>query len=72
MQKLTFFFLVHNRHFLLCVYGAVVLGFVLAGELKERKIIYILTGNLMHFLEDMLPSALSTRNSILQFKPKLS
>nr|CAB3500726.1 unnamed protein product [Digitaria exilis] len=30
-------------HFLICVYGAVVLGFILAGELKERKVIYILT-----------------------------
>ncbi|WVZ57026.1 hypothetical protein U9M48_007472 [Paspalum notatum var. saurae] len=33
----------HNRHFLICVYGAVVIGFILAGELKERKVIYILT-----------------------------
>ncbi|KAJ1297023.1 hypothetical protein BS78_01G346300 [Paspalum vaginatum] len=30
-------------HFLICVYGAVVIGFILAGELKERKVIYILT-----------------------------
>ncbi|XP_062215533.1 probable protein S-acyltransferase 17 [Phragmites australis] len=30
-------------HFLLCVYGALVLGFILAGELKERKVIYIFT-----------------------------
>ncbi|CAL4914540.1 unnamed protein product [Urochloa decumbens] len=30
-------------HFLICVYGAVILGFILAGELKERKVIYILT-----------------------------
>ncbi|KAK3147164.1 hypothetical protein QOZ80_3BG0278900 [Eleusine coracana subsp. coracana] len=30
-------------HFLLCLYGVVVLGFILAGELKERKVIYILT-----------------------------
>ncbi|KAL6593978.1 hypothetical protein ACP70R_014213 [Stipagrostis hirtigluma subsp. patula] len=30
-------------HFLICLYGAVVLGFILAGELKERKVIYILT-----------------------------
>ncbi|RLN18093.1 hypothetical protein C2845_PM02G25310 [Panicum miliaceum] len=30
-------------HFLICVYGALVIGFILAGELKERKVIYILT-----------------------------
>jgi len=30
-------------HFLLCVYGTVVLCFILAGEIKERKVIYILT-----------------------------
>lgn len=30
-------------HFLICLYGATILGFILAGELKERKIIYILT-----------------------------
>ncbi|XP_062211361.1 probable protein S-acyltransferase 17 [Phragmites australis] len=30
-------------HFLLCLYGAVILGFILAGELKERKVVYILT-----------------------------
>ncbi|XP_073108834.1 probable protein S-acyltransferase 17 isoform X2 [Elaeis guineensis] len=30
-------------HFLICLYGAVVLGFILAGELKERRVIYILT-----------------------------
>lgn len=32
------------RHFLICLYGAVVLGLILAGQLRERKIIYILTG----------------------------
>nr|XP_029116769.1 probable protein S-acyltransferase 17 [Elaeis guineensis] len=32
-----------DRHFLICLYGAVVLGFILAGELKERRVIYILT-----------------------------
>ncbi|KAJ1697675.1 hypothetical protein LUZ63_006187 [Rhynchospora breviuscula] len=30
-------------HFLICLYGAVVLGLILAGQLQERKIIYILT-----------------------------
>lgn len=30
-------------HFLICLYGALILGFILAGEIKERKIIYILT-----------------------------
>jgi len=30
-------------HFLICVYGAVVLALILAGELKEKKVIYILT-----------------------------
>ncbi|KAF9620130.1 hypothetical protein IFM89_010789 [Coptis chinensis] len=30
-------------HFLLCLYGAVVLGLVLASRLKELKVIYILT-----------------------------
>ncbi|WOK95966.1 putative protein S-acyltransferase 17 isoform X1 [Canna indica] len=30
-------------HFLICLYGAVILGFILAGQLKEHKIIYILT-----------------------------
>ncbi|XP_064954774.1 probable protein S-acyltransferase 17 isoform X1 [Musa acuminata AAA Group] len=30
-------------HFLICLYGALVLGLILAGQLKEHKIIYILT-----------------------------
>ncbi|RWR76597.1 S-acyltransferase 17 [Cinnamomum micranthum f. kanehirae] len=30
-------------HFFLCLYGTVFLGLVLAGELKNRKVIYILT-----------------------------
>ncbi|KAK9086606.1 hypothetical protein Syun_029000 [Stephania yunnanensis] len=30
-------------HFLLCLYGAAVLGLILAGRLKELKVIYILT-----------------------------
>ncbi|XP_059652585.1 probable protein S-acyltransferase 17 [Cornus florida] len=30
-------------HFLLCVYGTVAIGLVLAGQLKELKVIYILT-----------------------------
>lgn len=30
-------------HFFLCLYGVVTLGLILAGELKERKVIYILT-----------------------------
>ncbi|KAL5211008.1 hypothetical protein ABZP36_006631 [Zizania latifolia] len=30
-------------HFLLCLYGAIIIGFILAGELKERKVVYILT-----------------------------
>ncbi|KAG1327770.1 hypothetical protein COCNU_01G017040 [Cocos nucifera] len=30
-------------HFLICLYGAVALGFILAGELKKRRVIYILT-----------------------------
>lgn len=35
------------RHFLICLYGAVALGFVLAGRAKELKVVYILTGKLM-------------------------
>ncbi|KAA8536920.1 hypothetical protein F0562_029398 [Nyssa sinensis] len=30
-------------HFLLCIYGTVALGLVLAGQMKELKVIYILT-----------------------------
>ncbi|XP_010279466.1 PREDICTED: probable protein S-acyltransferase 17 isoform X2 [Nelumbo nucifera] len=30
-------------HFLICLYGAIVLGLVLAGQLKEFKVIYLLT-----------------------------
>lgn len=30
-------------HFLICLYGATVLGLILTGQLKERKVIYILT-----------------------------
>ncbi|XP_043722807.1 probable protein S-acyltransferase 17 [Telopea speciosissima] len=30
-------------HFLLCIYGTVALGLILAGQLKELKVIYILT-----------------------------
>ncbi|XP_020273045.1 probable protein S-acyltransferase 17 isoform X2 [Asparagus officinalis] len=30
-------------HFLICLYGAIVLGLILASQLKERNIIYILT-----------------------------
>ncbi|XP_068663661.1 probable protein S-acyltransferase 17 isoform X1 [Aristolochia californica] len=30
-------------HFCLCLYGAVILGLILAGELKDRKVVYILT-----------------------------
>ncbi|CAL9167324.1 unnamed protein product, partial [Musa hybrid cultivar] len=30
-------------HFLICLYGAVLLGLILAGQLKEHNIIYILT-----------------------------
>ncbi|GAB2218752.1 hypothetical protein Droror1_Dr00001982 [Drosera rotundifolia] len=30
-------------HFLLCVYGTIVIGLILAGRLKEFKVIYILT-----------------------------
>ncbi|KAG9457522.1 hypothetical protein H6P81_002030 [Aristolochia fimbriata] len=30
-------------HFFLCLYGAVVLGLILAGELEDREVIYILT-----------------------------
>lgn len=32
------------RHFLLCLYGTVVIGLVLAGRLKELKVVDILTG----------------------------
>lgn len=35
------------RHFLICLYGAVALGFVLAGRVKELKVIHILTGKLI-------------------------
>ncbi|XP_068663662.1 probable protein S-acyltransferase 17 isoform X2 [Aristolochia californica] len=31
------------KHFCLCLYGAVILGLILAGELKDRKVVYILT-----------------------------
>jgi len=41
-------------HFLICVYGAVVLALILAGELKEKKVIYILTGY-QCLLENLLP-----------------
>ncbi|PKA60864.1 putative S-acyltransferase [Apostasia shenzhenica] len=30
-------------HYLICLYGTIVLGLILVGQLKERKIIYILT-----------------------------
>ncbi|XP_072976450.1 probable protein S-acyltransferase 17 [Typha angustifolia] len=30
-------------HFLICLYGAIILVLILAGQLKERKVIYILT-----------------------------
>ncbi|XP_077239892.1 DHHC-type zinc finger family protein [Tasmannia lanceolata] len=30
-------------HFILCLYGTVVLGLVLAGQLKELKVVYVLT-----------------------------
>ncbi|KAK6911485.1 Palmitoyltransferase, DHHC domain [Dillenia turbinata] len=33
-------------HFLLCIYGVVALGLLLAGRLKELKVIYILTGKM--------------------------
>lgn len=32
------------RHFLLCLYGTIVIGLVLAGRLKELRVVYILTG----------------------------
>lgn len=47
-----------GRHFLICLYGALVLGLILAGQLKEHKIIYILTGNLM-FIQMHLACVLS-------------
>ncbi|PNX89127.1 putative S-acyltransferase, partial [Trifolium pratense] len=31
------------RHFLLCMYGTVAVGLILAGRLKELKVVYILT-----------------------------
>lgn len=37
--------LVFCRHLFLCLYGIVALGFVLAGRLKELRVVYILTGN---------------------------
>lgn len=30
-------------HFLLCAYGAFILGLIVAGELKDKKVVYILT-----------------------------
>lgn len=33
-----------RRHFLLCIYGTVVIALILAGRLKELRVIYILTG----------------------------
>lgn len=36
------------RHSFLCLYGAVGLGLILAGELKEKRVIYILTGKLAY------------------------
>lgn len=35
--------LVFCRHFLLCLYGAVAIGFILAGRVKELRIVHILT-----------------------------
>jgi hypothetical protein len=40
-----------NRHFLICLYGAAVLGLIFAGQLRERKIIYILTGKYLLFMQ---------------------
>lgn len=34
------------RHFLLCLYGTVAIGLILAGRLKELRVVYILTGNI--------------------------
>lgn len=55
---------VYNRHFLICLYGAVILGFILAGELKERKVVYILTGYSSLFRQ---PAPLFIRNHLLTY-----
>jgi len=36
--------LVLCRHFLLCLYGTVAIGFILAGRVKELRVVHILTG----------------------------
>jgi hypothetical protein len=51
-------------HFLICLYGAVILGFILAGELKERKVVYILTGYSSLFRQ---PAPLFIRNHLLTY-----
>jgi palmitoyltransferase len=35
--------LVLCRHFLLCLYGTVAIGFILAGRVKELRVVHILT-----------------------------
>nr|POE77148.1 isoform 2 of probable protein s-acyltransferase 17 [Quercus suber] len=35
--------IVDGWYFLLCIYGAITIGLILAGRLKELRVIYILT-----------------------------
>ncbi|XP_008795097.1 probable protein S-acyltransferase 17 isoform X2 [Phoenix dactylifera] len=63
-------------HFLICLYGAVVLGFILVGELKERRIIDILTvyygvensfSSLFPYIVQWLLSAYNTQILLIMF-----
>ncbi|XP_064977113.1 probable protein S-acyltransferase 17 isoform X2 [Musa acuminata AAA Group] len=49
-------------HFLICLYGALVLGLILAGQLKEHKIIYILTAyyGIEHSFSSLSPHVVQT------------
>lgn len=47
------------RHFFLCLYGTVVLGLILAGELKDRKVVYILTGDVVSLFISLIVETLT-------------
>jgi len=53
-------------HFFLCVYGVVILGLILAGQLKERRIIYVLTGCLF-LLTILIPTLIIITFDFIQF-----
>lgn len=50
-----------HRHFLLCVYGTVAIGLILAGQVKEFKVIYILKGNLDFSMTSLVGWAMHER-----------